>query len=367
MAGTSEISGDRKVYPILWPGHSVIGSRGCPRRLWKRTQLTQKSTLSCPPDLRKTPSSPRRHKSGSLCGPNLCLPQRLTASAAPSCMEAATSCPKNFGGKAATFLLDTGCITNLLSRRLFDTLGARERASLVPYKGAHGTLANGSCIPFYGLISLPGRVRDQAIYETFIVSQLKEDAIRGMSFLEKPQCRMDFQKSVVVMAGKELVCIDKFGRPLVGGDQVVWNCTVPGRSQATFRCRVNYMSIATLEVVEGTHGAIRLANSLNRLDCWQELLVQCINPSRNLSDYWLERWWGSTTPSRRRMWVRHWKQWAIPRKTPLKPAEEQSQSIWRTCTMGRVGTVQVVPNAKYWLNYSQSTVMSSVVAMETWG
>jgi len=27
---------------------------------------------------------------------------------------------------------------------------------------------------------------------------------------------MDFQKSAVVIAGKELVCVDKFGRPLVG-------------------------------------------------------------------------------------------------------------------------------------------------------
>jgi len=108
--------------------------------------------------------------------------------------------PGKILGKAATFLLDTGCTTNLLSRRLFDTLGGRERASLEPYEGAHGTLADGSCIPFYGVISLPGCVRDQAIHETFIVSQLKEDAILGMPFLEKNQCRMDFQKSVVVMA-----------------------------------------------------------------------------------------------------------------------------------------------------------------------
>jgi len=35
-------------------------------------------------------------------------------------------------------------------------------------------------------------------------------------------------------------------------------------------------------VVEGTHGAIRLANSLNRLDCRRELLVQCINPIAEL-------------------------------------------------------------------------------------
>jgi len=135
--------------------------------------------------------------------------------------------PGKILGKAATFLLDTGCTTSMLSRRLFDILGARERASLEPYERAHGTVADGSCIPFYGVISLPGRVRDQAIHETFIVSQLKEDAILGMPFLEKHQCRMDFRKSVVVMTGRELVCVDKFGRPLVGGVQVVQDCTFP--------------------------------------------------------------------------------------------------------------------------------------------
>jgi len=37
--------------------------------------------------------------------------------------------PGKLAGKAATFLLNTGCTTNLLSRRLFDTLNARDRAS----------------------------------------------------------------------------------------------------------------------------------------------------------------------------------------------------------------------------------------------
>jgi len=107
-------------------------------------------------------------------------------------------------------------------------------------------LADGSCIPFYSVITLPGRVRDQVVHETFIVSQLKEDANLGMPFLEKRQCCMDFQKSAVVMAGKELVCVDKFGRPLVGGVQVVRDCTVSGKSQATLRCRVNCREIAGL-------------------------------------------------------------------------------------------------------------------------
>jgi len=142
-------------------------------------------------------------------------------------------------GKAATFLLDTGCITNLLSRRLFDTLSARDRANQEPYEGEHGTLADGSCIPFYGVIELTGRVRDRVISETFIVSQLKEDAILGMPFLKRHRCHIDFNKSSVAMAGRVLACVGRFGWPLVGGVQVVQHSTVPGRSRATVRCRVN--------------------------------------------------------------------------------------------------------------------------------
>jgi len=206
---------------------------------------------------------------------------------------------------------------------------------------------------------------DQAIYKTFIVSQLK-DAILGMLFLEKHQCCMDFQKSVVVMAGRERVCVDKFGRPLVGRVQVVQDCMVPGRSQATLRCRINCREIASLGAVEGMHGAIRLANSLNRLDCRQGLLVQCISPF--------------TEPVRLSAGALVGKCYSIQgadvglaletvadtQGNPIAPAEDQPRNIWLTCTMERVGTVQVVLKAKYWPNYSQSTVMPSVVVMETW-
>jgi len=86
------------------------------------------------------------------------------------------------GLKAATFLLDTGCTTNLLSRHLFDTLNTREQTSIEPYEGAQGMLADGSCIPYYSVITLSGQVRDQVIPEPFIAIHLKEDAILGVSF-----------------------------------------------------------------------------------------------------------------------------------------------------------------------------------------
>jgi len=132
-------------------------------------------------------------------------------------------------GSSITFLLDSGCTTNLLSRQVFDTLLLKERRELAPYTGEPGTLADESRIPFYGIIELTGRVRDQAIQETFVISQLEEDAILGMPFLKRHGCRINFHKSAMLMAGNELTCVDKSGHPLAGGMQVVRNCTMPSR------------------------------------------------------------------------------------------------------------------------------------------
>jgi len=71
--------------------------------------------------------------------------------------------PEHIAGKTAHFLLDSGCTTNILSRQFFDTLGVPIKRRLAPYEGGHGTLADGSGIPFCGIIELAGRVRDQNI------------------------------------------------------------------------------------------------------------------------------------------------------------------------------------------------------------
>jgi len=57
-------------------------------------------------------------------------------------------------GKTFTFLLDSRCTTNLLSRWLSDTHSARDKAGMEQYDGEHGMLAGGSCIIFYGIVEL---------------------------------------------------------------------------------------------------------------------------------------------------------------------------------------------------------------------
>jgi len=95
--------------------------------------------------------------------------------------------PGKIAGKAGPFLQNSACTTNLLGRQLFDTPSAKDKAGLKPYDGEHSTLT--------------GQVRNQTVQETFIVSQLKEDAIFQMPFLMRHDCHIDFSKSAVVMAG----------------------------------------------------------------------------------------------------------------------------------------------------------------------
>jgi len=84
------------------------------------------------------------------------------------------------------------------------------------------------------------------ISKTFIVSQLRGDAILGIPFLKRHKCHIDCNKLAVLLAGCELACVDRFGRPLVGRVQVVLRCTIPGGSRATVRCRENCGKISDL-------------------------------------------------------------------------------------------------------------------------
>jgi len=99
-----------------------------------------------------------------------------------------------------------------------------------------------------------------------------------MPFLKGHGCRIDFSKSGMLMGDRELACVDKFGRPLAGGVQVVRSCTIPGHFRATIHCKVDGGYISRLGVVESTHARIQPACSLNWLTGRGKIWVQCINP-----------------------------------------------------------------------------------------
>ena len=66
--------------------------------------------------------------------------------------------PGKLEGKPVQFLVDTGCTTNLLSKHVLNRLPERVRSELEE-SDSHGVMADGTQLPFYGVIRLPFRER----------------------------------------------------------------------------------------------------------------------------------------------------------------------------------------------------------------
>lgn len=116
------------------------------------------------PRLPTRPQRPHRNRKVQV-HPKLHAPDVLLSETSRTQLYGSHFLPGKLAGKVATFLLDTGCTTNLLSRCVFDTFSAENRAYLETYEGEHGMLADGSCILFYGVMELTGQFRDQVISE----------------------------------------------------------------------------------------------------------------------------------------------------------------------------------------------------------
>ena len=187
--------------------------------------------------------------------------------------------PGKVEGRPAQFLLDTGCTTNLLSKQIFDRLPEKVRSGKREYV-SHGLLADGTRLPFYGMVKLAIRLRQVKTEETFVISQISEDAILGMPFLVDRKCTMDFSRPVVQLDGQEIKCTDRQGRLLSNSVQAVRGGVIPPESEKTLLCRVTSRNYCPLGLVEALPGGVPLAASLNQPDEKGHLLVRCLNPSK---------------------------------------------------------------------------------------
>ena len=173
-------------------------------------------------------------------------------------------------------LVDTGCTTNLLSKRVFDRLTRATRATMEAYD-SHGVLADGTRMTFYGLIRLPLQIRHFSAEETFVVGQTDEDVILGMPFLAHQDCAMDFKRQTLVLQKKELKCTDRLGRPLVSAVQVYKAVEVPPRHEVIVIGRVTDRAAKTSGVIEGKEEKeLMVAASLVEPDEKGRVLIRCV-------------------------------------------------------------------------------------------
>ena len=163
--------------------------------------------------------------------------------------EATYFLPGKLAGRPVHYLLDTGCTTNLLGKHVFDKLPPHVRSQREECD-SHGVMADGTQLPFFGVLRASIRVRDIKVEEAFVISQINEDAILGMPFLIAQHCAIDFGRPVLRMGDRELVCTDRHGRVLVSRVQLLREGTIPPDTEMLLLGRLNTRSHPDLGLVE---------------------------------------------------------------------------------------------------------------------
>ena len=189
--------------------------------------------------------------------------------------------PGKLAGHPVHFLIDTGCTTNLLGKHVFDRLNPYVRSQMEECD-SHGVMADGTSLPFYGVLRANKQLRDAKAEDAFVISQISEDVILGMPFLTANQCAMEFGRPILRMGNRELVCTDRHGRLLVSSVQVIRDVTIPTNSEMIVQGRVTARQYPAMGMVEARPDGPMVAASFNQPDERGRLFIRCLNPTGQL-------------------------------------------------------------------------------------
>lgn len=88
---------------------------------------------------------------------------------------------------------------------------------------------------------------------------------------------MQFQQSIVTLAGRELVCTNCHGRVLVSKVQALRRTVILPRAEVALACRVVAQNYTTVGLVKGRQWTLLLTTILNRPESRGQMTVRCIN------------------------------------------------------------------------------------------
>ena len=186
--------------------------------------------------------------------------------------------PGKVEGKPILWLLDTGCTTNLIGKHVFDRLPNRLREQVVE-NDIHGMMADGTRLPFYGVIQLCSRLRELLIKEKQVVSRISKDVILGMPFLANHSCSINFHSTRVVVDGRQIECMNRQGRQLTSSMQLVRDTAIPPETKMTLQCRVTAKTPCPIGLIERWTEGLYLATSVNQSNPQGKAMVRCLNPA----------------------------------------------------------------------------------------
>ena len=241
-----------------------------PPRRWEQANLSTDSAGCSPPG-------------GPPVEPAGCIPaglpgnQRVTTTAVR--YIGSLFVPGRVAGESLSFLVDTGCTHNLLSRMVFDCLPAKTRQQMV-YKKTMAAMANGSGLHIYKSIGLSSRLRNIPFEVKFLVCRTSNNAILGMEFLSRHDCLVACDKRLLMMGSKTIQCTDWMGRLLANKVQIINTLTLPPDREVYVSCRLNSEPSGSVGLNQGLlnrESRVAVAATLDRPRDMREVTVRCMN------------------------------------------------------------------------------------------
>ena len=187
--------------------------------------------------------------------------------------------PGRIVNKKISFLIDTGCSHNLLSKTVFDRLTADVRLRLQPLEST-AALADGSGLPLYGSITLGGKIRNVPFQAEFLVGRISDEAILGMVFLQEQECLLSCDKGILTIGNQSVMCVDRRGQLVSNKVQVIHTTQIGPGEEAQVCCRLNSEPSGATGLVENflqTDTGIAVAATLCTPGAGRRLLVRCLN------------------------------------------------------------------------------------------
>lgn len=102
---------------------------------------------------------------------------------------------------------------NVLARFKFNELPQRDKEKLITSQ-QKASMADGSGLLMYGPITLSCRISSIPQELTFLVANISEDAILGMTFFTTNQCQLNLDQGILQVKGRSLQCTDELGRQI---------------------------------------------------------------------------------------------------------------------------------------------------------
>jgi predicted aspartyl protease len=134
----------------------------------------------------------------------------------------------NIAGVDCVMLLDTGCSHSVLPWKLYEELPKEAKLSWRPARN-NGVLADGSPVMIRGCAEVRVKIGGTRMTHEFQLADIEEKTLLGMDFFRKHRCVLDIHKCRISIDGKEIVCCDVHGNPLVIQIQILcaWLTRLP--------------------------------------------------------------------------------------------------------------------------------------------